>query len=167
MKTIEVKSSIDSWLRIKHFAFFLLIPVALLLSSCMSSNVQVYGGIDSSDKTITVPIGNHLLIGALKQQLQKSGWKLVVDKGPVRTVGTLGKETDIKTGNSFRTRYRLLISQSQFDYCGLIGGSPAINYDLSLIDNATGGEVITQSGPDCESRAVNKFIAALKDAEVK
>ena len=148
----------------KRFSLILLIPVALLLSSCMSSNVQVYNRIDSAEKTITVPVGNILLVGALKQELQKSGWKLVVDNGPVRTTGTLGKDTDIKTGNTFRTRYRLLISQNQFDSCM---GSPAINYGLSLIDNTSGEEVIAQSGRDCESRVVDKFMSALKDAEVR
>jgi hypothetical protein len=42
----------------------------------------------------------------------------------------------------------------------IIGG-PAINYDLSLIDNSSGEEVISQSGHDCENRAAEKFADAL------
>jgi hypothetical protein len=138
------------------------VPAALALISltaCLSSNVQVYGEIAPSEKTITVPPGSSLLVGEIKQRLQGLGWKLVVDRGPRRTVGTLGEKTDLATADTFHTRYRLVIAQQQFDYC-ILGGA-AISYDLSLIDNATGEEVITQSGKDCQGRAVDKFLGAI------
>jgi hypothetical protein len=140
-------------------ALSLLSALSLSLAACVSSDVSVYGQVDQSDKTITVPPGNSLLVGAIKQRLQSSGWKLVVDAGPTRTVGTLGANTDLATGKSFRTRYRLVLRQSQFDIC-IIGGA-AINYDLSLIDNQSGEEVISESGHDCEARALEKFADAL------
>jgi len=147
----------------KRVVLTVCIPIIFLLSSCMSSNVQVYNQIDSSDKTITVPAGNSLLIGALKTKLKEMGWKLVIDRGPIRTVGTIGKNTNIATGNTFNTRYRLVIQQFQFDYC--LTGSAAINYDLSIIDNNSGEEVISQSGKDCQDRAVAKFISALNNKQ--
>ena len=33
--------------------------LALLVSSCMSHNVQSYGTVDLSEKTVTVPPGSH------------------------------------------------------------------------------------------------------------
>jgi hypothetical protein len=131
----------------------------MLLAGCIHSDVSVYSEIDPTQKTITVPPGNALLVGAIKQRLQKSAWKLVVYRGPTRTVGTVGERTDLATGDTFKTRYRLMINQRQFDMC--ITGDPALFYDLSLIDNETGEEVFAQSGRDCRDRAVDKFMDAI------
>jgi hypothetical protein len=38
---------------------------------------------------------------------------------------------------------------------------PAYHYDLALVDNKTGSEVMTLSGHGCEGRIVDKFIEAL------
>ena len=154
----------------KFTSLIAIMPLAVLLTSCMSSDVQVYDRIDASEKSITVPFGNKLLVGAIKEQLKKAGWKFAVYNGPIRSTGTLGNKVDIKTGETFKTRYNLLIRQQEFDSCVSVRaatmGSPAIDYDLSLIDNNSGGEVITQSGRDCLNKAVEKFVSALKEAEV-
>jgi hypothetical protein len=145
----------------KRLVLALLISLTLALTACLSpSIVQVNSQIDQSAKTMMVPAGNSLLIGSIKQRLQMSGWKLVVSGGPLRTVGTVGEKTDIQTSGTFNTRYTLLIRQIQFDMC-LITQSPAINFDLSLIDNSTGEEILTQGGRDCVLRATDSFIAAL------
>jgi hypothetical protein len=145
----------------KRLMLALVISLALPLSACLSpSIVQVNGQIDQSDKTMTVPLGNSLLIGSIKQRLQFFGWKLVVSRGPLHTVGTVGEKTNIKTSGTFNTRYKLIIRQFQFDTC-VITQSPAIDFDLSLIDNSTGEEVLTQGGRDCVLRATDSFIAAL------
>jgi hypothetical protein len=138
----------------------LTLTLPLCLAACLSSNVQVAGHIDPAEKTMTVPPGNALLIGAIKQRLQRPDWKFLVDAGPRRTIGTLGEKTDLATGNTFLTRYRLIVQQRQVDIC-ILGGDPAINYDLSLIDNRTGEEIISQSGRDCRDHAADKFVAAL------
>jgi hypothetical protein len=137
-----------------------LVLALLFLTACAGSTVQVYSKIDPSEKTMTVPVGNSLILGEIKQRLINSGWKLIVDSGPRRTIGTLGEKTNLATGDTFLTRYRLIIRQSQFDTC-LMTGVPAVSYDLSLVDNASGEEVMTQSGKDCTFLAADWFASAV------
>ncbi|MFN4163815.1 MAG: hypothetical protein ACK4GK_04525 [Ferrovibrio sp.] len=141
-----------------RFAGIFALPI--VLAACMSSNVQHYGEIDATDKTITVPFGNSLLVGELKQRLRNDGWRMAVDRGPSVTQGRVGDSTRLESFDTFNTRYRLLVRASQYDYC--INFSPAIAYDVSLIDNKTGEEIIAQSGRDCLNWAAEKFMDALK-----
>jgi hypothetical protein len=136
------------------------LALPICLAACLSSNVQVAGHIDLAEKTMTVPPGNALLVGAIKQRLRRPDWKFIVDAGPRRTIGTLGEKTDLATGNTFLTRYRLIVKQDQVSTC-ILGGDPSIVYDLSLIDNRTGEEIITQNGRDCRDSAADKFVATL------
>ncbi len=125
----------------------------------MSSNVERYSPIDPAAKSITVPVGNGVLVGPIKRRLSNDGWQLAVDSGPIRTQGRIGLDTSLETYRSYNTRYRLLVNARQFDFC--ITGSAAIYYDLSLIDTKTGREVFAQSGRDCEAWAVEKFSSEL------
>ncbi len=61
-----------------------LLSLLLLSVGCAESKVAVYSAIDPSEKTVTVPIGNGLLVGRIKEALQRSGWQLVIDQGPMR-----------------------------------------------------------------------------------
>jgi hypothetical protein len=139
-----------------------LLPFAVMavLAGCASSNVQFYEQIDPTDKTITLPPGSSLLLGPIKQSLRASGWRIAVERGPVRTVGTLGVQTDLETGITFKTRYRLALTQRQVDVC-LGTGLPMVAYDLSLIDNRTGEEIMTASGRDCVDLAARWFSSAV------
>jgi hypothetical protein len=56
---------------------------------------------------------------------------------------------------TYKTRYRLADSFWQYDYC--IAGGPAIHYDVSVIDNMTGDEIMTLSGMGCQDTVVEKF----------
>ena len=142
------------------FRSLYLMGLLLLMVGCAESKVAVYSAIDPTEKTITVPIGNALLVGRIKEALQNSGWQLAIDQGPTRTRGELGPQVALETFSTYRTRYRLVVFASWFDWC--LTGSAAINYNLSLIDNMTGREVLAQSGRDCESRAVDKFMNAIR-----
>jgi hypothetical protein len=133
------------------------------LSACQANNVSRQGTLDPHERTMTVPPGSSLLLGPIKEGLTKEGWKLVVDHGPDVLVGSVGEKTDLASSNTYLTRYRLLISQTQTDVC-LPGGKPEVKYDLSVIDNQNGEEVLTESGKSClgTGKAVGNLMAALK-----
>jgi len=134
--------------------------VALLafLGGCATHNVQLYGPVDISNKTVTVPPGSEGLKGKLKQALANDGWKLVVYRGPSVTEGEIGERTKIEQYDTFNSRYRLVVSSYQNGLCLI---TPAIKYDISFIDNKSGAEVFTINGFGCEPDAVEKFMNAL------
>jgi hypothetical protein len=133
--------------------------LTITLSACGATKIQQFGKVDHSDKSVTVPIGNSLLTGELKQRLHNDGWRMAVDRGPSVTQGRTGDSTRLESFDTFNTRYRLIVISSRYDYC--LHFSPAITYDISLIDNKTGQEVIVQSGRDCLDWAADKFMERL------
>ena len=136
-----------------------LMAALMALTGCATKNVQVYSQVDSDDKTITVPPGSDGLKGKLKQALSKDGWKMVVYTGPSVTKGTLGRDTNLQQYDTFNSRYQLVVNYNRYDWC--LDLSPEINYDISLVDTKSGAEVITVSGRDCDSKAVDAFVDAL------
>jgi hypothetical protein len=75
----------------------------------------------------------------------------------------MGESTRLERGGTFTTRYALFLKWSQFDVC-VPRFVPAYNYDISLVDNAKGSEVLTLSGRGCEGRILDKFRDALTGA---
>lgn len=133
----------------------------VFLAGCATHNVQLYGVVDSSNKTVTVPPGSEGLKGKLKQALANDGWKLVVYRGPSVTEGEVGEKTKIEQYDTFKSRYRLVVSSYQYDLC--LNFTAAIRYDISFIDNTSGAEVFTINGRGCvESSAVEKFMNAVR-----
>lgn len=137
--------------------------VLIALTGCATHNVQRYGTLDSTNKTVTVPPGSEGLKGKLKQALADDGWKLVVYRGPSVTEGNVGEKTKIEQYDTFNSRYRLIASSYQYDLC--LNFTPAIKYDVSFIDNKSGAEIFTINGRGCESGAVEKFMEALHGKE--
>lgn len=133
------------------------------LSGCMHHNAEVNSPIDLSDKSITVPPGSGGLKGAIKKSLSQNGWRLLVDRGPRVTEGEIGDKTRLEEYNTFKTRYRLGISYHQYDVCVNMYFDPAIKYEITVIDNMTGAEVITLEGQGCEHDAVEKFEEVLAE----
>jgi hypothetical protein len=131
---------------------------ALLLAAC-ATDVQRYSDIDQSNKTVTVPAGGAGLTGKIKSGLTQAGWQMVVYRGPEVTRGTVGEEVRLARGNTFNSRYNLIVEQRRVDLC--LNLEPEILYDISLIDNRSGAEVITMSGRGCESRVANTFLDQL------
>ena len=136
-----------------------ILALLAFLTGCATHNVQLYGPVDTSNKTVTVPPGSKGLKGKLKQALANDGWKLVVYRGPSVTVGEVGERTKIEQYDTFNSRYRLIVSSYQFDLCWNF--TSAIKYDISFIDNKSGAEVFTINGRGCEPDAVEKFMDAL------
>lgn len=142
-----------------------LMVTSLILGGCTSSNIQTYASIDQRAKTVTVPAGSGGLKGDLKKALSERGWKMSVYSGPEVLEGSSGKNMRLQRYDTFNTRYSLLVGSRQFDVC--LNFSPAINYEISLIDNKSGSEVITMDGRDCQNAIVSKFMNALENQEDK
>jgi hypothetical protein len=124
-------------------------------------NTQKYSSLDSREKSITVPAGSEGLRGKVKQVLSDDGWKLMVDKGPNVLEGKLSESVKLESYGTFNTRYRILIKSNQIDMCIGIPLSPLLKFDISLVDNKTGSEVITMSGLHCEPEIIDKFRIAI------
>lgn len=144
----------------RNFSAFALLAI---LVGCATHNVQRYGTIDNSEKTVTVPVGSAGLTGKLKQVLASDGWKLVVYRGPSVTEGNIGEKTRIEQYNTFNSRYRLIASYNQYDLC--LNFTPAITYDVSFIDNKSGAEIFTINGKGCESGVVETFTDTLRGSK--
>lgn len=137
----------------------LIIFLSIILCSCVTQNVQKYGSVDNTVKTITVPPGSEGLKGKIKNYLSSNGWKMVVTRGPTVVEGKAGQDVDLKEYDTFNTRYLLKIEASVVDLC--FSFEKLYNYDLSMIDNKTGEEIFTMSGNACESDIVEKFATTL------
>lgn len=142
------------------FKSLVVLTALAALTGCATHNVQLYGPIDNSNKTVTVPPGSEGLKGKLKSALANDGWTLVVYRGPSVTEGEIGEKTKVEQYDTFNSRYRLIASSYQFDLC--LNFTPAIEYDISFIDNKSGAEVFTINGRGCEPDAVEKFMNALR-----
>jgi hypothetical protein len=134
--------------------------VAAVGSGCSTHNLRTYGAVDSSNKTITVPPGGGLT-GAVKDVLVQDGWKITVYRGPELLRGTTGDTTRLERGGTFTTRYALFLRWQQFDIC-IPRFDPAYTYDISLVDNQDGSEVLTLSGRGCEGRIIDAFSEGLR-----
>lgn len=132
--------------------------MGLTLQAC-AANIQKYGEIDKNNKTITVPAGSKGLKGEIKKALAEDGWSMSVYRGPDVTEGTMGGETKLESYNTYNTRYTLAMASNVYDVC--LNFSPAVSYDISLIDNKTGTEIITMDGEGCENGIAQEFLQAL------
>lgn len=137
-----------------------LVVVAFLASAC-AANVQRYSSLDPSEKTIMVPPGSIFMLGDIKAELVSAGWKTYVDTGPVVTQGVANdQKVDLATSQTFRARYRLHISAQQVDFCFTL--DPLVVYDISIVDNKTGAEVVTMNGRDCSKQVAKKLMVELQ-----
>jgi hypothetical protein len=140
-------------------AILLALLVALAVAACGSYRLRTFAAVDLTAKTITVPPGGGLT-GALKEALTREGWQIAVYRGPDVTQGTVGDRTRLESVKTFKTRYTLFLHWQEFDVCVPMF-DPAYRYDLSVVDNMSGTEVMTLSGHGCEGRIVDKFVEAL------
>lgn len=133
----------------------LLCLLSSVLCGCFSHNVHVYGAIDPTNKTMTVPTGGYLT-GAIKHALASDGWMLTTSRGPDMTEGRMGSDTRLQQFQSFNTRYVLNIWWHK-----MLDAYPRYNYNISVVDTRTGSEVLTMSGNGPESDIVKRFMASL------
>ena len=125
-------------------------------------NIQKYQRIDHSDKSITVPTGGAGLTGTLKKALATKGWRTSVADGPTITEGRTGERTFLKTYDTSVTRYTLRTEWNHHDYM-LPDFDPVYYFDISVLDNKTGSEVLTASGSHSGKVIARRFIKALEE----
>jgi hypothetical protein len=141
--------------KMKKKFILMIIILGLLISGCMYHKPYVYQPLDTSDKSITVPVGSAGPISEIKHYLKSTGWKTKIYGGPTRTQGEMGKNTNLKTYDTFMTRYTLFFGSDQYDWCFNL--TPAIRYELSVVDNKSGEEAFTVNGKGCEGEVVEQF----------
>lgn len=76
--------------------------------------------------------------------------------------GELAKKTLLKTYGTSFTRYSLKTEWNQFDW-SVPDFDPVYHFDISIIDNKIGEEVLTASGSLAGKVIVKRFIAALEE----
>ncbi len=131
---------------------FTLLATVSLISACNPNDIHTYGTIDENNKTIAVPAGGKSLKGDIKQALYDNDWELFINKSLSKKLPRAGSET--RKDNE--TKYSLYIEYKERDKCFFF--EDKFQYDIVLINNDTGSEVITMSGHDCETDIVENFI---------
>lgn len=139
-----------------------LFPLALpFLLSCMSYNVQPIGDFDATQRTMTVAQGGGGLTGTLKAKLRAAGWKLAVDRGPrVSETESTSASSRTEEFDSFNTRYRMAVGAHWVDMS--LGGEGIYTYDISIVDNKSGEEVLTMNGRGIESTIAEELLKAIR-----
>ena len=133
----------------------LLSAVCCILSACVSADLRQYGTIDRTQQSITVPPGSGLT-AEVKDVFKQNGWKLVVDHGPQTIEGSIGQNLRLEKFETFNTRYRLILASIEVDTC--LGHFDSLyRYDMSMIDNKTGEEIMVMGGRACESQIVDRI----------
>jgi len=85
---------------------------------------------------------------------------MVVYHGPRVTRGTFGREVNIQQSDTFNTRYSLYLDANFFDWT-FPTFDRAYHYNLSIVDNRNGTEIIVMSGSDGKRRIIKKLSRAL------
>lgn len=129
---------------------------SLTLAGCAFIDVQSYGTVDLSDKSVTVPPGGDSIDGSLKKYLSSNGWRMFVYNSDVTKItGDSGKNTSLEERLEFKSRYRIITSWKNTHHC--LNGDYFVLFDLSFIDNKSGSEVFTMSAEECEGKIVKAF----------
>ena len=144
------------------------ILVAYLISGCACVKLYRLGEIDPNEKTVSMSAGGRLLTGDLKVALMKDGWTVyAIDKSKEIIRGVDDPNATDKRVAVYReselaknARYHL------FERWQTLNGEDYANYDISLIDNKTGQEVVILSGHRKQGKQIVKiFIDALHGVE--
>lgn len=124
----------------------------LSLAGCLSTHVARYNAIDLRERTISVPADDSLLVGTIKQRLQRLGWTIIVPD-PTQPAGP-------------PARYALAITQERVvDFCGSDAAKdPVVSFHIILMDNKTKDAILTENGRDCTRTAATTFITAVRAA---
>lgn len=148
-------------MKVRYLLFLICI---FILIGCGTHNLRVYKPLIKNERSITVPPGGHALTGAIKDLLKKNNWTLYVDSENIMHEGEADKTVKITSKETFKTRYRLMVTSSVYDVCiPSISYNPAISYDLSIVDNIEGDEVMSLSGRGCQSHVIDKVEEWLKN----
>ncbi|MBK1666564.1 hypothetical protein CKO28_00720 [Rhodovibrio sodomensis] len=118
------------------------------LAACTSTDAVYYEDAPLTEKSITVPPGNGGIVGIFKSELRNRGWDIRVQRGPNVTRGTIGENTRLEQGATYRTRYTAYIDQRRYDSC--VPSGSAYSFQISVVDNQDGSEVFAANGRGCE-----------------
>jgi hypothetical protein len=112
----------------------------LMLLGCAHIDIQKSVRIDVSERTMTVPANHFGFDARLDKALLRHGWQLG------------GKQS----------RYTLTTSWSWDGYC-VEDRCPIYKFNISIIDNRTGGMVLKMSGRHSQEAIVSAFNKALQN----
>ena len=128
--------------RVRYVTHIVMFLIMMLIAGCASIRVDKPGVFDARFKSMCVPPGYGMLNGDIKRALKVDGWELYsMQRG--RETTTL-QDKKMETEWDPRARYRLLINYHQVDLDILL--RPLYNFEISILDNKTGEEVIAISG---------------------
>lgn len=118
-----------------------LITFTLFFIGCTGKvMVAEYYPVDKTDKSITISAGGDYFFTLFKKTLLNDGWDLQVDANSLLTQGSnASQETTIKS----KTKYRLYMKWRTMP--DLFGGDKVHAYQVSVVDNRTGKEVMSMS----------------------
>ena len=148
----------------KIIKFALCLFVVFALSACAESSISTFGKpFKVEEKSITMPIGSTSVLGAIKNALRGDDWKLAVDRGPSVSRGTVGANTNLRTSDTFNTRYRMILNlEKDWGSKCMDGLSGWTAYDIILIDNNTGVEVFAMAGRNNCVTIVEQFMSRVR-----
>lgn len=138
-----------------------IIPLLLLLLISSCASITGFSTIDNTAKTITMPPGAGLT-SDIKVMLRKNNWKTMVDQGPSKTTGTSGQNISLDHYDTFHTRYRMYVDYNQYDVC-FPKFDPAYNFNLAIVDNQSGEEVMNYGGQACRNQIIKNLEIWLKE----
>ena len=137
--------------------FLATLCACLLSASCSSTKTVVSAPIDLHDKTIAMSTGGGDFSMTVKMMLRKHGWRILARQGLEITPGS-GRSFNGERGTF--ARYSLHASGSQVDRS--FRGRPVYSYEMSVVDNKTGEEVVILHGNDDADGAAVQLIEALE-----
>ena len=141
-------------------SLLLLLPL-IILAGCARVEINQMASIDPQNKSITLPPGGAGITGSLKKALTKAGWKTYVYQGPSVIEGTTGRQTSLRNYDTFHSRYSLFIQEEFYDWAPNF--DRMYHFDISLVDNKNGQEVLTATGSHAGKVVVNRVMQALQN----
>lgn len=130
----------------------ILIITMALLAGCATIDTQVYSKIDPNRKNIRMPVGNDGINGKIKQLLRKNNYKIIV----LNDQSVSSKKGNITIHkNKNQVDYTFMITSEKIDWC--LNLERLYTFDLTVVDNLSGEEVLATSGKHCEKRILKEI----------
>lgn len=127
----------------------MVLATGVLLSGCASNKLELMGGIDPSNKTVSAPPGSLAILGPVKRKLVINGW-------------------EVDEFDQVDTRYKVTVNTVRTQLFCLNEWSE-VSYEIMFLDKKSRSEVFRISGESCDSYSEvgDAFEKALKAAESK
>lgn len=136
-------------LPMKISSILILMVVGSILLGCASSNVEMMGAIDPSDRTVSAPPGGLGILGPVKRKLVVNGWQ-------------------VDEYDQVDTRYKLTVNTVRTQLLCLNEWSE-VAYEIMFLDKRARLEVFRISVESCDSYSDvgDVFENAIREAESK